>query len=81
MQSSLAHNEYPAQCDFRLNDVPITANTKGVKKQPGSANPVNLTDAKGHHGQLLFDTSRPNATYRVEMLYCNPNVVRALFYT
>lgn len=38
--------EFPAACEVKLNGVTVPANTKGIKKQPGTAPPVNLSAVK-----------------------------------
>src|SRR6266702_1767435 len=54
--------EFPPTCELRVNQVQITASTKGLKKKPGTASPAYLGNsvriALGHQN-------------RVEMVYVN----------
>ena len=67
--------EFPPTCEVRVNNVQITANTKGLKKKPGTAPPADL-------GKAVRMT--PQSQNRVELIYVNsqqpvqPKVCRQL---
>lgn len=54
--------EFPPTCEVRVNNTPLTANLKGMKKKPGTAPPPEL-------GKSLRLSS--GASNRVEMVYVN----------
>lgn len=54
--------EFPPTCEVRVNNVQITANTKGLKKKPGTAPPADL-------GKAVRMT--PQSQNRVELIYVN----------
>lgn len=54
--------EFPPTCEVRVNNVQITANTKGLKKKPGTAPPADL-------GKAVRMT--PQGQNRVELIYVN----------
>ncbi|BGO98903.1 E3 SUMO-protein ligase pli1 [Rhodotorula toruloides] len=58
--------EFPGTCEIKLNGVTVPANTKGIKKQPGTAPPVNLSSGKG---ATVLTTA--GSTNRVEVIYIN----------
>ncbi|GAA5825637.1 hypothetical protein JCM3770_001175 [Rhodotorula araucariae] len=58
--------EFPATCEIKLNGVTLNANTKGIKKQPGTAPPVNLSPKAGPAIVLTAGASN-----RVELIYIN----------
>ncbi|KAG9027818.1 SUMO ligase siz1 [Tulasnella sp. JGI-2019a] len=58
--------EFPNTCELRVNNVNLHAQTKGLKKKPGTAPPANLG------ATVRLSTSQTN---RVEMVYCNNNPV------
>ncbi|CDR47556.1 RHTO0S14e05204g1_1 [Rhodotorula toruloides] len=58
--------EFPGTCEIKLNGVTVPANTKGIKKQPGTAPPVNLSAGKG---ATVLTTA--GSTNRVEVIYIN----------
>ncbi|BGP36123.1 E3 SUMO-protein ligase pli1 [Rhodotorula kratochvilovae] len=58
--------EFPATCEIKLNGVTLNANTKGIKKQPGTAPPVNLSPKTGPAVVLTA-----GAANRVEVIYIN----------
>ncbi|GAA5931720.1 hypothetical protein JCM1841_003400 [Sporobolomyces salmonicolor] len=58
--------EFPATCEVKLNGQPVQANTKGIKKQPGTAPPVNLSSKKG----VSVSTS-PGSINKVDVIYVN----------
>ncbi|GAA5947804.1 hypothetical protein JCM3775_005240 [Rhodotorula graminis] len=62
--------EYPGVCEIKINGVTIAANTKGIKKQPGTAPPVHLSPAKGTTIALT-----PGAPNRAEVHYINTEKV------
>lgn len=66
--------EFPGTCEVKLNGVTLSANTKGIKKQPGTAPPVNLTPKSGPAVVLT-----PGATNRAEVIYINTDKARRLF--
>ncbi|KAG8882055.1 SUMO ligase siz1 [Tulasnella sp. 332] len=59
--------EFPNTCELRVNNVNLHAQTKGLKKKPGTAPPANLGTA------VRLNAS---ATNRVEMVYCNNNPIQ-----
>ncbi|KAF5374880.1 hypothetical protein D9758_000321 [Tetrapyrgos nigripes] len=64
--SSLRYNppcpiEFPPTCEVRVNNVPLTASLKGLKKKPGTAPPPDL-------GKFVRLNTTQN---RVEMIYVN----------
>lgn len=65
--NSEAPIEFPNTCELRVNNVNLHAQTKGLKKKPGTAPPANLGAA------VRLNAS---ATNRVEMVYCNNNPVQ-----
>ncbi|GAA5857975.1 hypothetical protein JCM9279_005132 [Rhodotorula babjevae] len=62
--------EYPGVCEIKINGVTIAANTKGIKKQPGTAPPVNLSPKAGTALSLA-----PGAPNRAEVHYINTDKV------
>ncbi|KAF7970527.1 hypothetical protein HWV62_23777 [Athelia sp. TMB] len=54
--------EFPPTCEIRVNNVQITANTKGLKKKPGTAPPADL-------GKAIRMTAQ--SQNRVELIYVN----------
>ncbi|KAI0307987.1 PINIT domain-containing protein [Multifurca ochricompacta] len=54
--------EFPPTCEIRVNQVQITANTKGLKKKPGTAPPAHLGSS------VRVSIGHQN---RVEMVYVN----------
>ena len=54
--------EFPPTCEIRVNNGQISANTKGLKKKPGTAPPVDL-------GRTVKMT--PQSQNRVELIYVN----------
>jgi len=54
--------EFPPTCEIRVNQVQITASTKGMKKKPGTAPPAHL----GNSVRLTIGHQN-----RVEMIYVN----------
>lgn len=63
--------EFPAACEVKLNNVLVPANTKGIKKQPGTAPPVNLSGAKGP----AVSTTSSDMTHTVDLIYTNTDKV------
>lgn len=68
--------EFPAACEANLNDHPLNANTKGIKKKAGTAPPPNVSSgllrsgtssANGKHSLDL----QPGATNRLDLNYIN----------
>ncbi|KAG8919172.1 SUMO ligase siz1 [Tulasnella sp. 417] len=57
--------EFPNTCEIRVNNTNLHAQTKGLKKKPGTAPPANLGPSV-----------RMGANNKVEMLYCNQNPVQ-----
>ncbi|ESK97922.1 miz zinc finger protein [Moniliophthora roreri MCA 2997] len=53
--------EFPPTCEVRVNNVPLTASLKGLKKKPGTAPPPDL-------GKYVRMTTTQN---RIEMVYVN----------
>ncbi|GAA5917532.1 hypothetical protein JCM8208_001582 [Rhodotorula glutinis] len=62
--------EYPGVCEIKINGVTIVANTKGIKKQPGTAPPVNLSPKQGTAIALT-----PGVPNRAEVHYINTDKV------
>ncbi|GAA5821657.1 hypothetical protein JCM10212_004313 [Sporobolomyces blumeae] len=58
--------EFPQTCEIKLNGTTLNVNTKGIKKQPGTVPPVNLSSKKGPSVQT--GTGQLN---RVEVIYIN----------
>ncbi|GAA5923708.1 uncharacterized protein JCM15063_003737 [Sporobolomyces koalae] len=58
--------EFPQICEIKLNNVLVNANTKGIKKQPGTTPPVNLSSKKGPSVMTA-----PGQLNRVEVAYSN----------
>jgi E3 SUMO-protein ligase PIAS1 len=58
--------EFPPTCEIRVNGTALNANTKGLKKKPGTAPPCDLGK-----------TVKPAAQNRVEMVYINSNASSA----
>jgi hypothetical protein len=67
--------EFPASAEIKLNGAVVPANVKGIKKQPGTAPPVNLSAAKGPSVILS------GAVNRVEVNYVTTDKVRICFST
>ncbi|KWU42583.1 zf-MIZ-domain-containing protein, partial [Rhodotorula sp. JG-1b] len=63
--------EFPAACEVKLNNVLVPANTKGIKKQPGTAPPVNLSGTKGP----AVSTTSSDVTHTVDLIYTNTEKV------
>ncbi|SCV68046.1 BQ2448_167 [Microbotryum intermedium] len=57
--------EFPGVCEIKLNHINIVANTKGIKKQAGTAPPVDLM--KG--GALSYQSA--GGVNRLEIIYIN----------
>lgn len=62
--------DFPATVEVRLNNHPVTANMKGIKKSVGTAPPVDLTATKGMNGVLAMSLGA-GATNRIEINYSN----------
>ncbi|GAA6044234.1 hypothetical protein JCM8097_005284, partial [Rhodosporidiobolus ruineniae] len=62
--------EFPMTAEVKLNSLIVSANTKGIKKQPGTAPPVNLSAVKGPSVNLAA-----GATNRVEVAYASTDKV------
>ncbi|GAA5910532.1 uncharacterized protein JCM6883_003203 [Sporobolomyces salmoneus] len=58
--------EFPGLSEIKLNNVTINVNTKGIKKQPGTTPPVNLSSKKGPTVAI-----GPGQLNRVEVIYTN----------
>ncbi|GAA6021539.1 hypothetical protein JCM11491_006479 [Sporobolomyces phaffii] len=58
--------EFPQASEIKLNNVTVNANTKGIKKQPGTTPPVNLSSKKGP--TVL---TGPGQLNKVEIIYTN----------
>ncbi|GAA5956340.1 hypothetical protein JCM3765_005633 [Sporobolomyces pararoseus] len=58
--------EFPQTSEIKLNNVTINVNTKGIKKQPGTTPPVNLSSKKGP----TVNTG-PGQLNKVELIYAN----------
>src|SRR5216683_3273285 len=54
--------EFPPTCEIRVNQVQITASTKGMKRKPGTAPPADLGNS------VRLSIGHQN---RVEMIYVN----------
>jgi len=63
--------EFPQTCEIKLNGVTVNANTKGIKKQPGTTPPVNLSSKKGPTVQI-----GPGQLNKIEVIYTNTEKVR-----
>jgi len=65
--------DFPAVCEIKINGHAVTANTKGIKKQAGTAPPVDL--GKAGAGQAL----QLNGTglNKVDITYLNTDKVHA----
>ncbi|KAG8913461.1 SUMO ligase siz1 [Tulasnella sp. 408] len=59
--------EFPNTCEIRVNNTNLHAQTKGLKKKPGTAPPANLGTSV---------RTAPGAINKVEILYCNQNPVQ-----
>ncbi|KAL8276122.1 hypothetical protein RQP46_011471 [Phenoliferia psychrophenolica] len=59
--------DFPATCEIKLNQTPVTANTKGIKKQVGTAPPVDLSRV-GNGTSLNLGLGQVN---KVEIVYVN----------
>lgn len=56
--------DFPGTCEIKLNSHPVTANTKGIKKQPGTAPPADLSKGSGLNlAQAVLN--------RIEIVYVN----------
>ncbi|GAA5828078.1 hypothetical protein JCM11251_005720 [Rhodosporidiobolus azoricus] len=62
--------EFPPSAEIKLNSAIVPANVKGIKKQPGTAPPVNLSGAKGVTLNMGAAT-----TNRVEVAYVSTEKV------
>ncbi|GAA5893200.1 hypothetical protein JCM6882_003911 [Rhodosporidiobolus microsporus] len=62
--------EFPPSAEIKLNGAVVAANVKGIKKQPGTAPPVNLSATKGPMVNVGAAT-----TNRVEMAYVSTEKV------
>lgn len=60
--------DFPGTCEIKLNNLNVVANTKGIKKQAGTAPPVNLSQAA-----LTLASEVLN---KVEVIYVNTEKVR-----
>ncbi|EJD04077.1 uncharacterized protein FOMMEDRAFT_155211 [Fomitiporia mediterranea MF3/22] len=71
--TTLCPIEFPATCEVRVNNTPLQANLKGIKKKPGTAPPADLSKV------VRMVVGQPN---RVEMIYVNsqPNSPPKKFY-
>ncbi|KAM0745925.1 hypothetical protein T439DRAFT_360878 [Meredithblackwellia eburnea MCA 4105] len=58
--------DFPPTCEIKLNGTLVPANTKGIKKQAGTAPPADL----GKNGSTALDLGA-GATNRVEVVYVN----------
>jgi hypothetical protein len=58
--SELCPIEFPPTCEIRVNGMALNANTKGLKKKPGTAPPADLSKVV-----------KPSAANRLEMIYVN----------
>lgn len=54
--------EFPPVCEIRVNGVASTANTRGMKKKPGTAPPVDLTKVVKTTGMNRIDITYINNT-------------------
>lgn len=63
--------EFPAACEVKLNGLTVPANTKGIKKQPGTAPPVNLSGPKAP----AIQTSGGSGYNSVDLIYTNTDKV------
>ncbi|GAA6020304.1 hypothetical protein JCM10207_003219 [Rhodosporidiobolus poonsookiae] len=63
--------EFPPSAELRLNGVQVQANIKGIKKQPGTAPPVNLSEKK----KMPAVNTAPGALNKVELVYTNTEKV------
>lgn len=63
--------EFPAACEVKLNNKLVPANTKGIKKQPGTAPPVNLSDTK----EPAVPMTSSDVTHVVDLIYTNTEKV------
>lgn len=59
--------DFPTTCEIKLNHQPVTANTKGIKKQVGTAPPVDLS--RVGNGSAL--SLAPGVVNKVEVVYVN----------
>lgn len=78
-RSSAAQNpvpiDFPGTVEVRLNNVIVTANLKGIKKQIGTAAPADLSSVKAGGGALALSLG-PNQVNRIEINYSNTDKVR-----
>ncbi|KAI5478361.1 zinc finger, MIZ-type protein [Pseudohyphozyma bogoriensis] len=65
--ASFVPTDFPASLEIKLNGLPVQANTKGIKKVPGSAPPVDLFNASGGKAFKLG----VGMSNRVEIVYMN----------
>lgn len=67
--------EFPGTCEAKMNDAPVAANMKGIKKKPGTTPPANVGIAprkSGHAGSSDFALSlEPGFHNRVDLNYIN----------
>lgn len=63
--------DFPGTCEVKLNAQNVVANTKGIKKQAGTAPPVNLSQV----GDAL--NLAPSTLNKVEVVYVNTEKVRS----
>lgn len=59
--------------EIKLNNVTVPVNTKGIKKQPGTTPPVNLSAKRGPTAAI-----GPGQLNRVELIYTNTERVSFL---
>lgn len=63
--------EFPATCEVRVNNSPLIANLKGVKKKPGTAPPADVTNlvrkaqGVGNALEMIYINSQPNTAPKV----------------
>lgn len=65
-----AYIDFPGTCEIKINGETVNANTKGIKKQPGTAPPVDL----GKPGSAL--SLAVEVINKIEMVYVNTEKVR-----
>ncbi|KAL5535410.1 PLI1 [Sanghuangporus sanghuang] len=64
--TSLCPIEFPVTCEVRVNNAPLTANLKGIKKKPGTAPPADISKlarmAPGHQNriEIIYVNSQQN---------------------
>ncbi|MBW0479376.1 hypothetical protein O181_019091 [Austropuccinia psidii MF-1] len=63
--------EFPTTIDIKLNGFTLTANVRGIKKQPGTAPPPNLGLVPGRNGVGTALDLRQGSHNRLEIAYSN----------